>query len=121
MCLFCFRLPADIVPPAVTCPGSLPPQFVDPGMPDAAVSWSAPTAVDTFDSAVSSAPIVCMDHRGNVVVSGARIPVGPTLVTCRVSDAALNEGSCQFNITVVGECSFFIKIFAVFIFNFTSF
>ena len=79
-------------------------KYVDPGMSDAAVTWSPlPSANDTVDGVINPTTIVCEDAAGNVVTSGDRFPVGTTTVTCRANDTALNEGSGQFNITVVGR------------------
>ena len=76
---------------------------VDPGMADAIVTWSPlPSAVDSVEGSILAANIICEDNSGNVVMSGERFPVGTTTVTCRANDTALNEGSGQFTITVVG-------------------
>ena len=76
---------------------------VDPGMAGAIVTWSppTPTAIDIVDGPIIA--IVCEDSLGNVTMSGDLYPVGLTTVTCRANDTALNEGSCEFNITVVGR------------------
>ena len=85
---------------------------VDPGMADAAVTWSPmPSANDTVDGVIAPSTIVCEVSPGNVVMSGDKFPVGTTTVTCRANDTALNEGSSQFNITVVGM---FFKFFSMF-------
>ena len=54
-----------------------------------------------------------MDGASNILMSGANYPLGLTTVTCRANDTALNEGSCEFNITVVGTCclSLFIDVY----------
>ena len=76
---------------------------VDPGMADASVTWSPlPSADDVVEGSILPANIICEDDSGNVVMSGDRFPVGTTTVTCRANDTALNEGSSQFTITVVG-------------------
>ena len=76
---------------------------VVPGTASSKVKWSAPpSANDTVDGDVT-ANVVCTDDMGNVVVSGDLYAVGLTTVTCRANDTALNEGSCEFNITVVGK------------------
>ena len=76
---------------------------VDPGMTDAIVTWSPlPSANDTVDGVIDPTTIVCEISPGNVVMSGDRFQVGTTTVTCRANDTALNEGSSQFNITVIG-------------------
>ena len=80
-------------------------------MPDASVHWSPlPTALDAFEGTIPAANIVCEDEAGNVVVSGGRYRVGTTTVTCRANDTSLNEGSSQFNITVIGMCCLFVLI-----------
>ena len=72
-------------------------------MADAIVTWSPmPSANDTVDGPIPPSTIVCEVGPGNVVMSGDRFLVGTTTVTCRANDTALNEGSSQFNITVIG-------------------
>ncbi|XP_033640822.1 hyalin-like [Asterias rubens] len=91
----------DIEAPTVTCPSDVPSMNVVPGTASSKVKWSAPpSANDTVDGDVT-ANVVCTDDMGNVVVSGGLYAVGLTTVTCRANDTALNEGSCEFNITVV--------------------
>ena len=72
-------------------------------MAHAAVNWLSPSALDAFEGAISAANIICEDEAGSAVMSGDRFPVGTTTVTCRANDTALNEGTGQFNITVVGR------------------
>ena len=89
--------------PTVTCPMDVPSINVETGTAMSNVSWSAsPSANDTVDGDVT-ANVLCKDDMGNVVMSGGSYAVGLTTVTCRANDTALNEGSCQFNITVVGK------------------
>ena len=93
---------ADDEPPTVICPNTTTVD-VDAGMATANVTWSpSPTANDTVDGVINSTTIVCEDSLGNVVMSDTLYSVGLTTVTCRANDTALNEGSCDFNITVVG-------------------
>ena len=93
----------DIEPPVITTPNNVPMMNVDTGMPDAVIIWSSPpSALDAFEGIIPTANIRCENQAGNVVVSGGRYPVGTTTVTCRANDTALNEGSSQFNITVIG-------------------
>ena len=74
---------------------------VDAGMIDAVVTWSPlPSANDTVEGPIII--IICEASPGNVVMSGDRFPVGTSRVTCRANDTVPNEGSCQFNITVIG-------------------
>ena len=90
-------------PPIVYSPNNVPAMNVDPGMADAIVTWSPlPSANDTVDGPIPPSTIVCEVSPGNVVMSGDRFLVGTTTVTCRANDTALNEGSSQFNITVIG-------------------
>ena len=89
----------------VYCPNNVPMKYVDAAMADASVIWSPlPTANDTVDGVITT--IVCDTGAGNAVISGDRFAVGTTTVTCRANDSALNEGSCEFNITVTGRCFF---------------
>ena len=95
---------ADNEAPVVNCPASAPAMNVDLGMADAIVTWSPlPSANDTVDGPILSTNIVCDDGAGNVVMTGDGYPVGATTVTCKANDTALNEGSCEFNITVIGR------------------
>ena len=94
---------ADNEAPIITTPNNIPAMNVDAGMADAIVTWSPlPSANDIVEGAIDPSTIVCEDDSGNVVMSGDTFPVGTTTVTCRANDTALNEGSSQFNITVVG-------------------
>ena len=97
--------------PIVTCPNNT---FinVDVGNTDANVTWlPLPTAKDNNDTVIDVANITCEDSLGNVVMSGDLYPVGTTTVTCRANDTALNEGSCEFNITVVGR--YFVLLMSI--------
>ena len=97
---------ADNEGPVITSPNNVSVN-VDSGMADAAVVWSSlPSATDVVEGPISNASIICQNDAGNVVISGGRYPAGTTTVTCRANDTALNEGSIQFTITVIG--SFFI-------------
>ena len=94
----------DIEAPVITSPNNIRSRNVDPGMPDAAITWSPlPSALDAFEGVIGPDTIVCMDDVGNVVMSGGRFPVGTTTVTCRANDTSLNEGSSQFTIMVIGR------------------
>ena len=82
---------------------------VDAGMAVANVTWSPlPSANDTVDGAINATNIICEDGLGTVVMSGDTYAVGLTSVTCRANDTALNEGLCEFKITVVGK--YLVKI-----------
>ena len=94
----------DTEAPVVTVPNDVPGTNVEPGTPDAVVVWApAPSAFDTFEGSVGAAAIQCQDQNGRAVTSASRFPVGLTTVTCTASDSSLNEGSNQFNITVIGR------------------
>ena len=68
------------------------------------VTWSPlPTANDTNGAVIDASIIVCEDSSSNVVMSGDLYPVGTTTVTCTAYDVFSVEGSCEFNITVVGR------------------
>ncbi|XP_038046138.1 mucin-22-like isoform X2 [Patiria miniata] len=91
---------SDTDAPVVTCSGNVPSVTAGFGSVSAVVSWlSMPSATDNVDT-IDAGSITCQDNLDNTVVSGGTYAVGVTTVTCRVSDAALNEGSCQFTITV---------------------
>ena len=93
---------ADTEAPTVDCPSNSS-VSMDLGLSTANVTWSPlPTATDNVDN-IDNNTIVCTDCLGNVVMSGDFYTEGLTTVTCRVSDTALNEGSCEFNITVTGK------------------
>ncbi len=93
-----------MTPPVITCPDSVPSTSVDSGKADAAVNWSpTPSATDDTDGDVTSS-ITCDDSSGKAVMSSDSFAVGTTTVTCSVSDSAMNVGSCEFTITVVGRC-----------------
>ena len=102
-CQIYLYLIADNEAPLVSCPNNVPAMNVDAGMAYAIITWSPlPSANDTVDGIITT--IVCNDGAGNVVMSGDRFAVGTTTVTCRANDSIPLEGSCQFNITVVGKC-----------------
>ncbi|XP_022107747.1 uncharacterized protein LOC110988496 isoform X2 [Acanthaster planci] len=89
--------------PIITCPSNITGMGTDTGVRTAVVNWSlAPTAIDNVDT-IDAASIICQDGSNNVLTSGSTYDVGTTTVTCRVSDTALNEGSCLFTITVVDD------------------
>ncbi len=90
--------------PIVTCPATVS-MNVDPGMANASVTWApSPSAYDVVDAAVISSNITCVDSSDNAVMSSDSYAVGTTTVNCSVSDSAMNVGSCEFTITVVGRC-----------------
>ena len=78
---------------------------MDSGFANALITWSPqPSAYDIVDGLIDATTIVCKNDAGNVVMSGSSFPIGTTTVTCRAYDAALNEGSSQFDITIIGMC-----------------
>ena len=100
---FSFHL-LDDEAPIVTCPDSVPSMNVDPALANASVIWSPlPSAYDVVDRAVNSSNVTCVDSSGRVVMSEDSFRVGTTRINCSVSDAAMNVGSCEFNITVLGK------------------
>ena len=82
----------DTTPPTVTCPGSL---SVAASLATGAVVTYAVAAVD----AVSSATVTCTPPSGSV------FPEGVTVVNCTATDAAGNQASCTFRVTVAPPAS----------------
>ena len=77
--------------PAITCPSSIR-QQTDPGLATAVVSW--PTATYNDNVGVTSTSVT---HTSGVTA----FPLGVTSVSYTVSDAANNQQSCTFTVTVV--------------------
>lgn len=77
----------DTTPPTITCPADI---VVAPAGPAGAHVTFAPL-VDDICSGVTAA---CSP------VSGSLFPIGTTLVTCTATDAAGNQSSCAFTVTV---------------------
>jgi hypothetical protein len=46
------------------------------------------------------AGLVCTNPSGQPVTTGSTFPVGATTVTCRATDAAGNQNTCSFSVTV---------------------
>jgi hypothetical protein len=81
---------ADAIDPVISdCPADITVSN-DAGDCSAAVNWAAPTATDNSGSVTLT---------GNFD-PGAVFPVGTTLVTYTATDAAGNETTCSFNVTV---------------------
>ena len=80
----------DVEPPVVSCPASILENDPLQGAPGEIVSFAV-TAEDDRDP---SPTIVCTPP------SGSFFPRGTTLVTCTATDAAGNQASCQFPVTV---------------------
>ncbi len=107
-CSFLLRneifLVADNERPIVSCPNNVSMVGLDPGMIDASVRWlPMPTANDTVDGPIDNVNIVCKNQANINALSTDRYSVGTTTVTCSATDMAQNEGSCSFEITVVGR------------------
>jgi uncharacterized repeat protein (TIGR01451 family) len=82
----------DTVPPTISCPSDIT-VAEDAGTPGSAiVTYTTPTATDDTNSVT-----VSCDRP-----SGSSFPVGTTTVTCTATDAAINEASCSFTVTVTG-------------------
>ncbi|WP_113922614.1 HYR domain-containing protein [Cognataquiflexum aquatile] len=84
---------ADAVDPIISnCPTDITVSN-DPGDCSAAVTWTAPTATDNSGS---------VDLVSNFE-SGAVFPVGTTKVTYTATDAAGNQVTCSFDVTVADD------------------
>jgi HYR domain/FG-GAP-like repeat/FG-GAP repeat len=82
----------ETTPPVLSCPANvvvyLPPNSMDTGM---MVNFPAPTATDNC----SATPTITTSHG-----SGSIFPVGVTTVNVTAKDAANNQASCSFTVTV---------------------
>ena len=82
----------DTVAPTISCPSDIT-VAEDAGTPGSAiVTYTTPTATDDTNSVT-----VSCDRP-----SGSSFPVGTTTVTCTATDAAINQTSCSFTVTVTG-------------------
>ncbi len=82
----------DTVAPTISCPSDIE-VAEDAGTPGSAiVTYPTPTATDDTNSVT-----VSCDRP-----SGSSFPVGTTTVTCTATDAAINQTSCSFTVTVTG-------------------
>ncbi|MBC7777691.1 MAG: HYR domain-containing protein [Phycisphaerae bacterium] len=88
-----FRRQAWQAPITITCP-TVPPVNADPNKCTATVNFPAPTV------AGDACAILTVTQTGGLP-SGATFPVGPTINTFRVTDAANVSTSCQFTVTVL--------------------
>lgn len=79
----------DTTPPALTCPADV--EVTAASAEGAAVEFGAATASD----AVTTEPDLAYS-----VASGSTLPVGATTVTVRATDAAGNDATCTFVVTV---------------------
>jgi hypothetical protein len=80
----------DTQAPTIACPASIITNTPNPGQTTLAISFSAPVANDNC----GSVSVVCAPP------SGTLFPRGVTTVTCTASDAASNQTSCSFTVTV---------------------
>ncbi|TDQ60507.1 HYR domain-containing protein, partial [Maritalea mobilis] len=83
----------DTTPPVLTVPASFSVN-TDPGANTAAVTYTAPTANDNIDGAVTPT-------RTAGLASGATFPLGDTIVTYRAEDSVGNFTTKSFTVTVV--------------------
>lgn len=79
----------DTTPPTLTVPASLELNATNAA---GAVGTYSASAIDLVDGVVA---VTCAPP------SGSTFPLGVTTVTCSASDAASNDASAQFNVTVV--------------------
>ena len=87
---FITHVATDVTAPVVTTPGDL---TVNATSAAGAVVTFAASAVDETDGSVAT---TC------TATSGSAFAIGTTAVSCTATDAAGNEGSASFTITVVG-------------------
>jgi hypothetical protein len=80
----------DMQPPTIICPPNVITATVNPGDTAVAVSFATPSTTDNC----GSVNVVCAPP------SGAQFPRGVTTVTCTATDAASNQTSCTFTVTV---------------------
>ncbi|XP_022097569.1 uncharacterized protein LOC110983021 [Acanthaster planci] len=90
----------DTEAPDISCPNSVISVIVDSGQSTVAVSWISMLSVSDNVDGLTLSDILCVGNAGNIVVSGGMYGLGTTTVTCSVTDAALNTGSCQFTVEV---------------------
>ena len=83
----------DVTPPVFSGVSANITVNTDPGLSTAVVSWTAPTANDNVDGAIT--PV-----RTTGLASGSAFPVGTTTVTYTATDAATNSSTASFTVTV---------------------
>lgn len=81
----------DTENPTITCPANIS-QGNDVGVCGASVTYSAPVGVDNCPGAVTT--------QTAGLASGATFPIGTTVNSYLVTDAAGNTSTCSFNVTV---------------------
>ncbi|HRH70488.1 MAG TPA: HYR domain-containing protein, partial [Flavobacteriales bacterium] len=82
----------DDQPPTISCPADISVN-TDAGMCDAVVNYVAPVGADNCSGATTT--------RTAGLASGATFPLGTTIVTYQVTDAAGVQVSCSFTVAVV--------------------
>ena len=85
---YIFTLMPETMPPVITCPGNVT-GITSPGG-TAVVNYPNPAATDNC----STPAVVCNPP------SGSSFPIGMTTVNCTATDAAGNQASCSFTVTV---------------------
>jgi hypothetical protein len=80
----------DTQAPHMVCPVNIIANTPNPGQTTLAVSFSTPIATDNC----GSVSVVCAPP------SGTQFPPGVTTVTCTATDAASNQTSCSFTVTI---------------------
>jgi len=94
-------LARETIPPVIACPTNvvvtLPPNTMDTRM---AVNYPAPTATDNC----TVSPIITTS-----LASGSVFPVGVTTVNVTATDAANNQATCSFTVTVLYNFSSFFS------------
>ncbi|XP_022088734.1 LOW QUALITY PROTEIN: uncharacterized protein LOC110978223 [Acanthaster planci] len=91
-CTFYVEVIDNVPPVFVTCPSDITVSN-DPGRPGASVNWTVPIVMDNADVTVFEST-----HQPN-----ANFSLGMTDVTYRISDAAGNNNTCTFTITVIDD------------------
>jgi hypothetical protein len=84
----------DTEAPSITCPSNVTAVTPVQGAPTAAVTYAAPTGSDNCPGVT----FAC------VPPSGSTFNVGTTSVTCTATDAAGNQKSCQFTVSLFNVC-----------------
>jgi hypothetical protein len=80
----------DNTPPSITCPANI---TLEPTCPTGAVgTWTAPSGSDNCSATTTQT---------NGLADGSVFPAGSTAISYKVTDAAGNQVSCSFSITVL--------------------
>jgi uncharacterized repeat protein (TIGR01451 family) len=91
--------------PTISCPGNQ--TVLATSASGAAVSFT----IGATDNC-GAASVVCTNQNGQVVSSGSTFPVGITTVTCKAIDAAGNQNTCSFKVTVTANADLALTISA---------